>query len=242
MILPVTQPLQIGWSVKNKTVLVDVFNRLFTAFGPQHWWPGDSPFEVMVGAILTQSTAWSNVEKAISNLKTANALSPDALHQMQVEKIASLIRPSGYYNQKARKVKALVDWLVAEHSGNLENLSSFETIKLREQLLNLFGIGPETADSILLYAANRPIFVIDAYTRRIISRLGFGLRKDTYDEYQKLFMCNLPSDSNLFNEYHALLVNLGKTVCRKEPGCDECCLFDICRYNKARLRKSCALV
>jgi endonuclease-3 related protein len=242
MILPATLPLHIGLSVKNRAVLLKVYNRLLSSFGLQHWWPGDSPFEVMVGAVLTQSTAWRNVEKAIDNLKAADALSPEALHQMPAEKIAALIRPSGYYNQKARKMKALVDWLAAEHQGNPETLALSPTGELRAQLLDLLGIGPETADSILLYAANRPVFVIDAYTRRIISRLGLAPQKNTYDEYQNLFMRNLPSDVSLFNEYHALLVRLGKTACRKEPGCDECCLFDICQYDKARLRKSCKSV
>jgi endonuclease-3 related protein len=188
----------------------------------------------MVGAILTQSAAWQNVEKAINNLKAADALSPMALRQLPLEEIARLIHPCGYFNTKAVKLKALVDWLSEICDDNLEKLFHTETRDLRKQLLAVHGIGPETADSILLYASNKPVFVIDAYTRRILTRLGLVPQKATYDDYQQLFMRILPHDTQLFNEYHALLVRLGKTVCRKQPLCQECCLFDMCPQNRSR--------
>ncbi|HEX9897263.1 MAG TPA: endonuclease III domain-containing protein [Dehalococcoidales bacterium] len=219
--------------MKKSSILLEIYRRLFDCYGPQHWWPGETPFEVMVGAILTQSTAWQNVEKAINNLKSAGALSPEALRQQSAEEIARLIHPCGYYNAKTRKLKALIDWLGAGND-NLERLFATETDELRKQLLAVHGVGPETADSILLYAANKPVFVIDAYTRRTLMRLGLARGKSAYDDYQQLFMRNLPSDTQLFNEYHALFVRLGKTVCRKQPLCRDCCLFDICPQNKAR--------
>jgi endonuclease-3 related protein len=193
----------------------------------------------MVGAILTQSAAWQNVEKAIANLKAAGVMSPSALGQLPISEIARLIRPSGYYNAKAVKLKALVDWLGLYCSNDLDKLFDTDTRELRQQLLSVHGIGPETADSILLYAANKPVFVIDAYTRRIISRIGLASQEDSYDAYQALFMDNLPSDIHLFNEYHALLVCLGKKMCHQEPLCQPCCLFDICQYNKANYKKQC---
>ena len=220
--------------MKKSNLLLTIYHHLYKRYGPQHWWPGETPFEVMVGAILTQSAAWQNVEKGINNLKTADALSPMALRQLPIEEIARLIHPCGYFNTKATKLKALVDWLSEVCDDNLEKLFTTETEDLRKQLLAVYGVGPETADSILLYAANKPVFVVDAYTRRILTRLGLAPQKDTYDEYQRLFMQALPHDTRLFNEYHALLVRLGKTVCRKQPLCQECCLFDICPQNKAR--------
>jgi endonuclease-3 related protein len=227
-------PSPTGLSVKKSNTLPEIYRRLFARYGPQHWWPGDTPFEVMVGAILTQSTAWQNVEKAINNLKSAGILSPEAIRRLPLAEIARLIHPCGYYNAKARKLKALVDWLGAACDDNLERLFATKTDELRKQLLAVHGVGPETADSILLYAADKPIFVIDAYTRRVLSRLSLVPEKDTYDEYQQLFMQNLPSDVRLFNEYHALFVRLGKIVCRKQPLCLICCLFDICLRNEAR--------
>jgi len=220
--------------VKKTEIMLTIFTRLLDCFGPQHWWPGDSPFEVMVGAILTQSAAWQNVEKGIANLKAAGMLSPTALRQAPVEEIARLIHSCGYYNAKARKLKALVEWLAESCGDDIVRLSARETTELRQQLVAVHGIGLETADSILLYAIGRPVFVIDAYTRRILTRLGIAPPKETYDDYQRLFMRNLSADIQLFNEYHALLVRLGKTVCRKQPLCQECPLFDICPQNKAR--------
>ena len=208
--------------------LLAIYHRLLEHYGSQHWWPGDTPFEVMVGAILTQSAAWQNVEKAINNLKTAGLLSPRALRDLPVDELARLVYPSGYYNAKARKLKALVTWLGETCGDNLDALFTRDTDVLREELLAVHGIGPETADSILLYAAGKPVFVIDAYTRRIMTRLGLAPGKDTYADYQRLFTDALPPDTPLFNEYHALLVRLGKTVCRSRPHCDECPLFDTC--------------
>jgi endonuclease-3 related protein len=211
--------------------LLGIYDRLFAAFGPQHWWPAESPFEVMVGAILTQSTAWKNVEKAIANLKTAGALSPQVLRQLDLPNLAALIRPSGYYNAKARKLKAMAEWLGKYYGDDIAEMSAQNTATLREQLLAVYGIGPETADSIILYTANQPVFVIDAYTRRIFDRIGMVPEARTYAGYQAFFMNNLPADTKMFNEYHALLVQLGKEVCRKKkPLCRECCLRDLCQF------------
>ena len=200
------------------------------AYGPQHWWPADEPFEVMVGAILTQSAAWRNVEKAIENLKEAKVLSPQALSRISLSEIATYIHPCIYFNVKARKLKALVGWLGEYYQNNLSRAFAVSSDRLRQQLLSVWGIGDETADSILLYAASKPVFVIDAYTRRIISRIGLAPENNNYYAYQSLFMDNLPADVVLFNEYHALLVCLGKNVCRKRPLCQQCCLRNMCRF------------
>lgn len=207
-----------------------------TACGPQHWWPADEPFEVMVGAILTQSASWTNVEKAIDSLKQAGAVSPGAIRQLSLPELSSLIYSSGYHNAKACKLKALVEWLEDSCGDDLGRLFSKDTDMLRKQLLAVWGVGEETADSILLYAANKPVFVIDAYTRRIVDRLGLAPEGRTYSAYQSLFRQNLPADTALFNEYHALLVCLGKNVCRKKPLCEQCCLGEICKT--ARILRS----
>jgi endonuclease III related protein len=204
--------------------LTAIYERLFDRYGPQHWWPGETQFEVIIGAILTQSTAWTNVEKAIANLKAADALDPESLHSISTDELAMLIRPSGYYNAKAVKLKAFVERLNREHGGSLDKLFALDTSDLRKELLSIHGIGPETADSILLYAAHRPVFVIDAYTKRIIGRLGLASSSDSYEAFQQLFMDNLLHDKRLFNEFHALLVRHGKDVCRKKPKCEGCCL------------------
>lgn len=217
--------------IKPRHILLKIYQRLFSAYGPQHWWPGDSPFEVIVGAILTQSAAWANVEQAIDNLKAAGALSPKAILEMPSQKLTQLVRPSGYYNAKAVKLKAFVGWLDNNYRNNLDALSPIPTGDLRNQLLSVHGIGNETADSILLYALERPVFVIDAYTKRIISRIGLLQEKCTYVEFQQYFTNNLPGGLQLFNEYHALFVRLGKAVCRTRPDCLKCCLKDICRTN-----------
>ncbi|MCR4393051.1 MAG: endonuclease [Dehalococcoidales bacterium] len=214
-----------------KQTLQEIFQRLFVCFGPQHWWPAEEPFEVIVGAILTQSTTWTSVEKAISNLKKAGLLSPAALRSIPVEKLAELIHSSGYFNAKAVKLKAFAEWLGVQYQDNLQKMFERDTFVLRNELLQVHGIGEETADSILLYAGNKPIFVIDAYTRRIIERTGINPGGQKYRHYQGLFMRNLPSDAAMFNEYHALLVALGKNICRKRsPLCNRCCLQDICNY------------
>ncbi len=210
--------------------LRSIYHQLMDGYGPQHWWPAEEPFEVMVGAILTQSAAWLNVEKAIANLKAAKALSPQALRRFSLSEIATLVHPCGYYNAKARKLKSLAHWLGEYCHDNLGKLFAINTDQLRQQLLSVYGIGQETADSIILYAANKPIFVIDAYTRRIINRIGLAPDSNNYTAYQSLFMDNLPADVRLFNEYHALLVYLGKNVCRNRPLCQQCCLQSICQF------------
>jgi endonuclease-3 related protein len=209
--------------------LIDIHRRLLDRFGPQHWWPAEEPFEVIVGAILTQSAAWGNVEKAIANLKAAEALPPKKLRQLPLPKLAKLVHPCGYYNAKALKLKSFAFWLGNHYNDDLDRLFVTDTDDLRRQLLSVHGIGQETADSILLYAAGKPVFVIDAYTRRIISRIGLSPSKDSYAGYQAFFMDNLPADAGLFNEYHALLVRLGKDVCRRRPLCPQCCLNDMCQ-------------
>jgi endonuclease III related protein len=213
----------------NKKIL-NIYCLLLQRYGPQHWWPGDSPFEVMVGAILTQSAAWQNVEKAINNLKTAGVMSPSSLREMPAGELAQLIHPTGYYNAKALKLQALVRWLGEAYGDDLEKMFALDTDKLRGQLLEVHGIGPETADSILLYAGNKPVFVIDAYTRRIIGRLGLLPETGSYEDFQAFFTNNLPQDAGLFNEYHALLVRHGKEACKKQPVCANCCLKGICQF------------
>lgn len=211
--------------------LVDVYDRLFAHFGAQHWWPGDSDFEIIVGAILTQNTSWSNVEKAIANLKRARLLTPTALKRVPLARLARLIRPSGYFNLKAKKLKTFVRFLSDRHRGtrSVSHLFKLNTHTLRAELLAVYGIGPETADSIILYAARQPIFVIDAYTRRIFARLGFSRDDASYAELQSMFMAHLPHDAKLFNEYHALIVALGKNICvKRAPRCAKCPLIEIC--------------
>jgi len=201
-----------------------LYEALFTEYGPQRWWPAETPFEVIVGAILTQSTSWINVEKAIDNLKSAGKLSPAGLRDLSGKELAGLIHPCGYYNVKARRLKAFVDFLGARCGDDLDNLFNGDVGDLREQLLGIYGIGEETADSVLLYAGGRPAFVIDAYTRRVIDRLGLAPADRNYAGYQRLFTSNLPANAALFNEYHALLVRHAKEVCRKIPLCQRCCL------------------
>ena len=210
--------------------LLEIYHRLFADYGPQHWWPAEDPFEVIVGAILTQSAAWTNVEQAIANLKAAKALTAAALYDLPVDRLANLIRPSGYYNAKALKLKAFADRLQSRYGGDLGRLFALDTAALRQELLSIHGIGPETADSIILYAANRPTFVIDAYTRHILGRLGLAPETSSYAAFQALFTENLPQDEGLYNEYHALLVHHGKVVCRKVPHCPVCCLRQLCPY------------
>lgn len=205
-------------------VLRYVYQRLLERYGPQHWWPAREPFEVIVGAILTQSAAWTNVEKAFANLKAAVKLSPETLRSLPEGELAALIHPCGYYNVKARKLKAFIEWLGEHYDDDLEKLFNSDINDLRKRLLDIYGIGEETADSIILYAGNKPVFVIDAYTRRIIDRIGMTPRNNSYAGYQMLFMVNLPADTKLFNEYHALLVRHAKEVCRKRPLCQSCCL------------------
>lgn len=210
--------------------LTRIYRLLLREYGPQYWWPGNGPFEMMVGAILTQSTSWTNVEKAIQNLKRAGSLTPSALRDLGIDRLADLIHSSGYHHVKAKKLKALVWWLSC-YNDDLAVLYSKNTEELRQELLTVYGIGEETADSILLYAANKPVFVIDAYTRRIIDRIGIPVAGKDYHNYQQLFMSNMPHDSKIFNEYHALLVQHGKVTCKKIPLCRQCCLFGKCLFH-----------
>lgn len=203
--------------------LKTIYQKLYAYFGRQHWWPAKTPFEVMVGAILTQNTNWANVEKAIANLEKNNLLTPRRLNGLREKKLALLIRPAGYYNLKARRLKNFLDFFIGAYKGNLKKLSFTKTKKLREELLTVNGIGEETADSILLYALKRPIFVIDAYTKRILKRHKMLSAKADYAQAQNLFMQNLKPQVKLFNEYHALLVRSGKEFClTNHPRCQAC--------------------
>jgi endonuclease-3 related protein len=202
----------------------DIYQRLLARYGPQHWWPAQEPFEVIIGAILTQSTAWTNVEKAIANLKAAGQLNPEGLRKLSDKELARLIHPCGYYNVKARKLKAFANWFGERYDDDLNKLFKNDIEDLRRQFLDIYGIGEETADSIMLYAGNKPVFVIDAYTRRIVDRLGMTPSNQSYSSYQRLFTGNMPADTGRFNEYHALLVRHAKEVCRQRPLCRCCCL------------------
>lgn len=200
-----------------------MYERLYAAFGPQDWWPGDTPFEVAVGAILTQNTNWGNVERAIANLKNAHSLSARRIHAMPNEELAELIRPSGYYNVKSKRLKAFVSYLMTHWGGSMARMSRAPQDELRHALLDIKGIGPETADSIMLYALGQPVFVIDAYTKRILSRHGILDYDEPYALYQELFHAALAPELGLYNEYHALFVELGKTRCRpSKPLCEGC--------------------
>lgn len=212
--------------VSSPSMIMGIYNRLFNAFGPQHWWPGETPFEVAVGAILTQNTNWGNVEKAIDNLKRAKALSARCIHGMTAGQLSAIIRPAGYYNIKAKRLKAFVDFLMNDYGGSLRKMKGEDTNSLRAKLLGIYGIGPETADSMLLYALGRPVFVIDAYTKRVLSRHGVLKYEEPYEKYRSYFENSLVSDAGLFNEYHALFVMTGKTYCKKTPACDKCPLKD----------------
>ena len=211
-------------SLQNATgqKLMEMFVLLLKHFGPQHWWPGDTSLEMMIGAVLTQNTSWKNVEKVLKNLKDLHELSLEGLHSQSTHELAEKIRPAGYYNVKAKRLKNLIDFIVDRYGADLTSLLEAETGVLREGLLSIKGIGPETADSILLYAAGRPIFVIDAYTHRILIRHGMIDEQATYDEIQAFFMDHLPDDADLFNEFHALIVRTGKVFCRKKPLCPGC--------------------
>ena len=199
-----------------------IYETLFDAFGPQHWWPGRTPLEICVGAILTQNTAWSNVEKAIANLRAARKLSVRGLNRMAESECADLIRPAGYFNVKTRRLKNFTRMLERDFGSSLKRLARLKTMEIRYRLLDVNGIGQETADSILLYALDKPVFVVDAYTRRIFSRHGLISGAETYDEIQAMFRERLPADRQLYNEFHALIVTTGKQFCRRTPRCGEC--------------------
>jgi len=200
-----------------------IYKSLYRHFGPQHWWPADSAFEVMVGAILTQNTNWLNVERAIKSLKKNKLLELNKLYNLPKTRLAKLIRPAGYYNIKAKRLKNFFSFLIKNYNGSLKKMCEAHMQDLREQLLSVNGIGAETADSILLYALDKPVFVVDAYTKRMLSRHGLVNEKSEYAEVQKLFMQNLKNDVKLFNEFHALIVKLGKEFClKRRPKCETC--------------------
>jgi endonuclease-3 related protein len=209
--------------------LLMVYERLLAAYRPRGWWPGaESPFEVVVGAILTQNTAWANVERALARLRASDALSVAGVRALPEPELAELLRPSGYFNTKARKLKVFVSMLDADYGGDLAPLLALPMEELRGRLLATWGIGPETADDIVLYAAGHPSFVVDAYTTRIFTRLGLTPARDRYDAWRALFMNALPPDTHLFNEYHALIVTHGNRTCRATPRCTGCPLLDLC--------------
>ncbi len=207
-------------------MLQRIYRQLYKHYGPQHWWPAESPFEVMVGAVLTQNTAWINVERAIENLRQTDLLDPDSLSALDQTELADYLRPAGYFNLKAKRLQALTRFLLAH-----PQLDHLDTEELRQMLLGIHGIGPETADDILLYAFQRPVFVIDAYTRRIFGRLGLLDEGSGYETLRQHFESSLEPDVEMFNEYHALIVQHAKYVCRTKPKCQVCLLRSGCGYS-----------
>ena len=209
------------------SILQEVYEQLLAQLGPQHWWPGETPWEVIVGAILVQNTSWKNVERAIENLREADLMTPEGLYGLRVEELAELIRPAGYYQLKARRLRNLLEWLFEHYDGSLEAMFATSLGTLREELLSVKGIGPETADSILLYAGNLPSFVVDTYTHRILARHGWIEFETDYHGLQDHCASSLPQDVALYNEFHALLVHVGHHFCAKRaPKCEECPLRD----------------
>ena len=214
-------------SKKSYLPFQEIYKRLFSQFGPQFWWPGESCFEIIVGAILTQNTNWRNVEKAIVNLRREKLLVPAVLKDISVEDLSRWIKPAGYFNVKAKRLKNFVDFLFREYDGKLQRMKKEAVEKLRRELLSVNGIGPETADSILLYAFDKPIFVVDAYTKRFMARHNWINPDEDYHAVQKKFMRGLAPDVSKFNEYHALIVRLGKEFCKSQPLCEQCPLNDL---------------
>lgn len=212
--------------------LIQIYDLLLERYGHRHWWPAETPFEVCVGAILTQNTNWVNVERAIANLKGERLLSPEALRDLPVERLAEVIRPAGYFNVKSVRLKEFITWLFDKFGGSMEGMAAAEWPEVREELLKVKGIGPETADSILLYACAKPSFVVDAYTKRVLSALGIISGRERYEELRSLFMDNLPPDVSLFNEYHALIVQHAKEHCRKMARCAGCALHFCPAYGR----------
>lgn len=208
--------------------LLQVYERLLDAFGPQRWWPGDSPLEVLVGAVLVQNTAWRNVERAIASLREAGVMEPRRLYALPPDELAELIRPAGYFQVKAKRLRNLLAFLIHQYDGSLEAMFRTHVSTLREQLLAIHGIGPETADAILLYAGGLPTFVVDTYTHRILARHGWIGYDAGYHEIKDHFESALPADAQLYNEYHALVVRVGKEYCRRAgPRCEECPLAEL---------------
>ena len=208
--------------------ILEVYRLLLGRYGPQGWWPAESRFEMMVGAVLTQAAAWGNVEKAIANLKEAGAMSPGAIRDMPESRLAKLVYPSGYYNAKARKLKALAEFLGRRFGDDIDAMAREDAWELRAELLEVHGIGEETADDILLYPLGKPVFVIDTYTKRLFFRLRLAQERGPYSLYQSLFMENLPADADLMGELHALIDHHASRVCRPKPSCEGCCLLEIC--------------
>ena len=210
----------------DRAALLAIYDTLFAAYGDQQWWPGDTPFEVMVGAVLTQNTAWGNVEKVIANLKAAGALSPEVMLALPDAELAELVRPSGYFNIKARRLKNFCRFLL--EAGGEAALAGLSTPALRAAVLAVNGVGPETCDDILLYAFDRPVFVIDAYTRRLLQRYGLATGKESYEALREGFEAALGPDVGLFQQYHALVVQHAKVSCANRPRCPACCLEEVC--------------
>ncbi|HHY38293.1 MAG TPA: endonuclease III domain-containing protein [Clostridia bacterium] len=209
------------------------YDLLLGHFGPQNWWPAETPFEVALGAILTQQVSWRNVEQAINNLKRLGLLDPQKIRSLPLETLEDLIRPTGFYKTKAKKVKAFVDFLCERYDGSMDTMFKTPPEDLRKALLSVYGIGPETADSILLYAGGVPVFVVDAYTLRLLERFDLQGNDLTYERVQSLFQAALPRDATLFNEFHALIVALCKNICRlSDPKCKICPVVRICSYGR----------
>jgi len=207
--------------------LDDLFSRLLDAWGPQQWWPAETPFEVIVGAVLVQNTAWKNVRRAIDQLSQAGRLSPHAIHTCPQAELETLIRPAGYYRVKAKRLRHLVDFLITSYDGSVDAMRAAKPELLRAALLEVHGVGPETADSILLYAAEMPSFVVDTYTHRVLVRHGWIEPDADYYAIKQFFESRLEPDVALYNEFHALLVRVGHLHCRKHPSCDTCPLVDL---------------
>lgn len=205
-----------------KQRLLKIFNTLLESFGKRYWWPGDTPLEVIVGAVLTQNTSWKNVEKAIKNMKNEGVMDVESIYRMDYDRLCEIIRPSGFYNIKTKRLKNIIHVIYNKYGGSIENMADIHTDKLRGLLLDINGIGFETADSILLYAFNKPVFVVDAYTKRFLRHHKLYDADGDYHAVQRFFMENLPSDAYLFNEFHALIVYLCQVNCRKQPICQGC--------------------
>ncbi len=205
----------------------EVYHKLLDALGPQHWWPGESPWEVMIGAVLVQNTAWKNVERAIANLRKADLVDPRRLLALPAEELAELVRPAGYFRLKTKRLRGLMQFVVRHYDGSLDALRTADWRQLREKLLGVDGIGPETADSILLYALEHPALVVDTYTKRVFARHGWIGYDADYHQLQEHLESELPVDAAIYNELHALLVNVGHHYCRRQPKCDNCPLRDL---------------
>lgn len=212
--------------------LMVIYQRLLNDYGTHDWWPAQTPFEVVIGAILTQNTNWKNVEQALNNLRRAEALNPETIRQLSTPKLERLIRPSGFFRQKSERLKLFCQHLKERHQDRLDLWLKQDFDQVRNELLDLKGIGPETADSIMLYAGQRLTFVVDAYTNRVFTRLGLLKGKEKYAEVRKMFMREVEPDVKIYNEYHALIVNHCKEHCRKKPLCQDCPLFDMCKFEQ----------